>query len=855
MTTRKAPPDLRAKSILERLSGSSDALDGLSEQSEDLAVQLQEIEQLFVLHGGERGASAEKTQRPRLFSWGHLDVLDKIGEGSFGEVFRAYDSILDRDVALKLLKTGQQRPFQSQLFLHEGRQLAMVRHPNVLAVHGAAIHEGRPGLWSDLIEGETLSNSEASLQDFTQNDWLDLIESLCLGLRAVHDAGLLHGDVKPSNIMRDRHGPWVLMDFGASLDRRHEKGGPAMTSGTPLYMAPEAVLGKAPSTAADTYALGASLYRVMTGKPVHAAQDWNALSEIHTRAEPVDFGTLEEQVSRPVASLVRSLLARAPENRPDIDAILSTIESIRTAPERRFKRFAITAVIGALAVGLAFTGWGLIAANQARAVAEQEQRNTAAVNEFLQRLLSAPDDSGQVRDMTVEEMLDWAARDVRKSFDGQAEALAAVHLALAESYGALNLPAPTLEQVRLGVEQLALAESPNPRLSAALELEAIAALQEDHQHEQSLLRAEKYQIRFAEQLPADSDFFAFARGYQISNLISLERYQEAERLLDRHFARVPEPESAINNLGYTVLHARSNLYRDQGRFDEAVAVTREMLDWLDRYPQDLPNARLTAMQVLALNLRAAGQKREALSVMETSLSQTDQVFGSDCPCKHSILNNLFGMHYDLGEMESALRRLEQALEIVDANPGLIDQKDQWRAQGNRANLLNAIGRYDEGEALIRDLMGKVKMAFGDQDQLYLLLIYNLTELLNIRERFAEALPLAEQTTEKMREALGDVHPFVVLSESNRAQSLAGLGRADDALVLHDQARETLVDLLGPDHQYSLTVRRQAMESRERLAPGSVPEADIRALIETYTTQTSAEHPETRKAQALLDGLN
>ncbi len=855
MSRRKRPSDLRAKSILERLSGSSDALDGLSDESETLAEQLKEIEQLFVLHGGERGPSGENAQRPELFTWGHLRVLEKIGEGSFGEVFRAYDGILDRDVALKLLKTGQQRPFQSQLFLHEARQLAVVRHPNVLAVHGAAVHEGRPGLWSDLIEGDTLSDCEASLQEFSQDDWLDLIENLCRGLRAVHDAGLLHGDVKPSNIMRDGHAQWVLMDFGASLDRKPENGSPAMASGTPLYMPPEAVLGKSLSASADVYALGASLYRVITRKPVHAAQDWDALSEIHARAEPVDFGPLEGQVSRPVAALVRSLLARAPENRPDTDAILAAIESIRTAPERRFRRLAVTAVIGALAVGLVFTGWGLIEANQARAVAEQEQRNTAAVNAFLQRLLSAPDDSGQVRDMTVEEMLDWAARDVRKSFDGQAEALAAVHLALAESYGALKLPVPTLEQVRLGVEQLALAKSPNPRLSAALELEAIAALQEDNQHEQSLLQAKEYQTRFAEQLPADSDFFAFARRYQISNLISLERYQEAERLLDRYFAQIPEPETAINNLGYTILHARSTLYRSQGRFDEAVAVTREMMDWLDRYPQDLPNARLTAMQILALNLRAAGRKSEAISVMETSLSQTDQVFGSDCPCKHSILNNLFGMHYDLGELESALRRLEQAFEIVDANPGLIGQKDQWRAEGNRANLLNALGRYDEGEALIRDLMSKVKTEFGEQDQIYLLLTYNLTELLNIRERFAEALPLAEQTTQKMREVLGDAHPFVPLSESNRAQSLAGLGRANEALALHEQARQTLVDRLGPDHQYSLTARRQAMESRQRLSPGSVTEEEVRILIETYTRQTSVEHPETRKAQALLERLD
>ncbi|MEN1727053.1 MAG: serine/threonine-protein kinase [Pseudomonadota bacterium] len=477
MSRRKGPPDLRAKSILERLSGSSDALDELGEDSQDLAERLKEIEQLFVLHGGERPMADDEVERPTLFSWGHLQVLEPIGSGSFGEVFLAHDGILDRDVALKLLKTGEQRPFQSQLFLHEARQLAMVRHPNVLAVHGAAIHDARPGLWCDLIEGKTLSDSEAELASFQQADWLNLIESLVLGLQAVHDAGLLHGDVKPSNIMRDRNGQWVLMDFGASLDRQPDPGGLAMTTGTPLYMAPEGVMGQSPSTAADFYSLGATLYRMMSDQPVYAVKDWTELASLQERSTPIDWTVIEGSVSGPVSKLVRAMLAFEPAARPDAIEILAEIESTRTAPQRRFRSIAVAAVTGSLLLGLVFTGWGLVQANQARTEAEQEQRNTAAVNAFLQRLLSAPDDSGQVRDMTVEAMLDFAAGEVRKELDGQPEAQAAVHLALAESYEALSLSDETLEQARLGLAELEKIEPINTTLRPALELEIIAALE------------------------------------------------------------------------------------------------------------------------------------------------------------------------------------------------------------------------------------------------------------------------------------------------------------------------------------------------------------------------------------------
>ncbi|MEE4330090.1 MAG: tetratricopeptide repeat protein, partial [Wenzhouxiangella sp.] len=161
-------------------------------------------------------------------------------------------------------------------------------------------------------------------------------------------------------------------------------------------------------------------------------------------------------------------------------------------------------------------------------------------------------------------------------------------------------------------------------------------------------------------------------------------------------------------------------------------------------------------------------------------------------------------------------------------------------------------RYDEGEAMIRRLLTEVENRYGETHQHYLLLSYNLTELLNILGRFDEALAQAERTTDLMREVLGQGHPFVRLSESNRAQSLAGLGRGDEALALHEQARSAVIAAMGFDHPYSLTVRRQAIESRERLAPGSVPEADILTLIETYIRQTSAEHPETRKARALMN---
>ncbi|MEN1727052.1 MAG: tetratricopeptide repeat protein [Pseudomonadota bacterium] len=367
----------------------------------------------------------------------------------------------------------------------------------------------------------------------------------------------------------------------------------------------------------------------------------------------------------------------------------------------------------------------------------------------------------------------------------------------------------------------------------------------------SIASAEKFETTFRDQLPAGSDWFLIAQKYQVTNLLSLNRLDEAERLLERLIVRIPEPEQASNNLGYTILAAQANLDRQRGRFKESVDTNRAALDWLDRHPYQRPNNRASTLWSLALALNDANRKEEALAVFDELFEVQGRLFGAGSAQQVSMLTNRSAIEYELGQLDSSFQTQEQALAMIEANPELIPVREVPTLRSNRANLLNAGQQYDEGEALIRELMTEVKETFDERHQIYLLLSYNLSELLNIRERFDEALPQAERTTQLMRDVLGEGHPLVWMSESNRAQSLAGLGRADEALTLHEQTRQAVIDALGFEHPFSLTVRRQTIASQLRLSPGSVPEDEIRTLIETYATQTSAEHPETRKARALL----
>ena len=148
--------------------------------------------------------------------WGHLLLVRKIGEGAFGEVYEALDTWLDHPRALKLLKPEVASRASAPQILHEARKLVRVRHPNVVMVYGADIHDGRVGFWMELIEGQTLE--ERGERRTLQRREASIGQDLCRALAAVHPQSL-HRDIKAQNVMRADGGRIVLMDFGAGDSR------------------------------------------------------------------------------------------------------------------------------------------------------------------------------------------------------------------------------------------------------------------------------------------------------------------------------------------------------------------------------------------------------------------------------------------------------------------------------------------------------------------------------------------------------------------------------------------------------------------------------------------------------------
>ena len=149
--------------------------------------------------------------------WGRLLLLDRIGHGVSGDVFRAWDGELQREVALKLLHVDgvSSDAAANARVLREARRLARVRHPHIVHVYGAERHEERIGLWMELVRGRTLDDIVRTDGPMSPDLVAAIGADLCGAVAAVHGAGLLHRDIKAQNAVREDSGRVVLMDFGA----------------------------------------------------------------------------------------------------------------------------------------------------------------------------------------------------------------------------------------------------------------------------------------------------------------------------------------------------------------------------------------------------------------------------------------------------------------------------------------------------------------------------------------------------------------------------------------------------------------------------------------------------------------
>jgi tetratricopeptide (TPR) repeat protein len=257
-------------------------------------------------------------------------IIDEVGKGGMGMVYRATDETLRRDVALKLLSKTQMDSEGRARLLREAQTLANLRHSNIVVVHDAGEHEEAPYIIMELIEGKTLQEHKPD----NLEDVLAVVKQICTALQHAHEHNIIHRDLKPENVILDAGGTAKLMDFGLarSVSSRLTEEGTIL--GTVFYMAPEQVMGDEIDQRADLYALGVMLYELTTGELPFQDDNPVAIITQHIHAPPVPPIGKNGKIPIHLNKLILKLLEKDPEERPgSVSEVLQMLDSPQKGAE------------------------------------------------------------------------------------------------------------------------------------------------------------------------------------------------------------------------------------------------------------------------------------------------------------------------------------------------------------------------------------------------------------------------------------------------------------------------------------------------------------------------------------------
>ncbi len=824
---------------------------------------------------------------------GRYVVLAKLGEGTMGEVFAAYDPELDRKVALKLLAHRHGRHAGARARLRrEAQALAKLEHPNVVTVYDVGEHEGQLFIGMEFVPGQTLQDWMAARD--RPRPWPEVVRVLAAagqGLAAAHDVGLVHRDFKPANVMLGSEGRVRVMDFGLvrsgeldSSEVSQSGEGPAKrvdvlthagaVLGTPAYMPLEQFEGEGVDARSDQFSFCVTLYEALYGERPFAAD------EIGTLIAKLASGRIGEpprgtKVPSWLRKIVLRGLAASPDARwPSMHALLAALAD---DPDRRRRRRLVRGGVGVLLLGLAVLAWpqpevepeqvcagmevhlvdvwdpqrraavtAAMAATQLGFASDTSARVARALDIYAAAWLRARvaaceathrgEQSGELLDLRMA-CLDERLTHLRATVELLAAADTTIMLEASEMVTGL----PSIERCA-DVDSLRAEQPPPEDPQQAAEVERLDVLRIDVL---ALDRAGKYAdaLAQADALARAAESLGYeplmVRAWLVQAKAS-ERLGDYERALtilsgayDLALARHMSGEAAE-----AARRTMSILGTRLIRFDEARAWARHAGP-LAR--ADTNETLATYLYELSLLDVAEGQYDDARAHGEQALAIRSAMHGEEHPDVAASLTGLGNVALAQGHFDEALAFLERALAL--------EQRVLGPDHPDVAASLNALGNasLDQGQPKLaegyhRRALAIREQAFGPEHPDVAASLNNLGNVAAELGQLDEAFAFHQRSLAIKEQVLGPDHPHIGTSLNNLGTIATEQDELDVALGYHRRALAIREQALGPDHPEVATSLHNLGDLHLRRGEFELARSYFERALATHERALGSEHP-------------
>jgi eukaryotic-like serine/threonine-protein kinase len=721
---------------------------------------------------------------------GPYRVIREIGRGGMGVVYEAEQKRPRRPVALKVILGGRHVDAEAvRMFQRETDSLARLKHPSIAAIYeSGSTEEGQHYFAMELVQGRSLSDvleeKGAARSQADVRLRLVLFRKICAAVAYAHQRGVIHLDLKPSNILvleaPGGDAPEIkVLDFGLARITDPEAGGAtAVTAfgriqGTLPYMSPEQIRGRRDEVdvRSDVYALGVILYRMLTGRlpydlegreiteaarivceeaprPLRSAAGGEARFDHDLTV--VTLKALEKEPARRysgVAALEEDV-ARYLDGRPILARPPSALYQIRKLVVRHKIPFAAAAALLVLLVGFAVA----MTLQARRIAAERDRANREAttalrVSDFLTDLFKVSDpNEARGNAITAREILDKGVAKIGDGLAGEPEVQARLMLTVGNVYWSLGLyreAGPILEK---SVEM-------RRRLFGDDNLDTLASME------------------------------ALAFDYQ-----SQGRASDAEPLYMQIIERRRRLQGEDHEDTLKAMNGLAWVYRLQGRFTEEERLHRQVFETRRRILGDEHRGTLQAAADLGGSISNQRRYVEAEAILRPTLETERRVLGKDHPMtlggEFALADALEGQRH-MAEAETLLRDALGGMRRV-LGP---DHNTTLSAENDLATLCDHAGRYPEAERLYRDTLERRRRVLGDDHPETLSTISNLANMASVQGRYKEAETLLREALDRQRRLFGDKHPDTVSTLYNlgctaalRGDRTAALGWLDEAVT-------------------------------------------------------------------------